>query len=207
MSNDQPKNEYNATDPLHDVWAQQDMTAKIALPMDPAALADQTAQAHKNDQRRLLWVNVREVVPSLMIAAVYLALANESTYPRALMLAAVIPLFVAGFLVTSSLLHRRADQRWGQSVREQLDRRLAQLNHRVWMYQKSAWWYFLPLALSFGLVIYGLGGGWVQLALWLGGYLVFSVVLHHRARSRAHTRYEVEAERLQRLLNEFDRAT
>lgn len=208
MSTDEPMNELDPNDPLRAAWVEQEieMTANLFFD-DPALFANSAAEAHRKDQRQLIWLNIREVLPSLVVSFVFLVMARESTHPWALVVAGILPLLVAAFLVTSSLTHRSADQQWGESVRAQLDRRLAQLNHRVWMYRNAVWWYFLPLMVSFSLVIYGLGASLVQFGLITVGYALFSLVLHRLTRRKARSEYELEAAKLENLLTDLDRAS
>ncbi len=209
MTDQTPSNGgFDPDDPIAAAWAGQGEPDDLAhLSLDPVALADSIASAHRKDQRRLLWLNIREVVPSLILTGLFASLAPDSTHPVATFGAALMALVVGCFLAGSSIHHYRADRRWGTSVRDQLARRLAQLNHRVWMYQKSAWWYFLPLAVSCFLFLYGLGGeiGGTFETIYSLGFALFVWVAYRRARSHSRTRYESEIERLEPLLAEFDR--
>lgn len=209
MTDETPSNDdFDPADPILAAWADQGEADDIAfLSTDPAALADSVAEAHRKDQRRLLWLNVREVVPSLVLTGVFGSLVFDSEHPAALLAAALLCLAVACFLVGSSIRHHRADGRWGTSVRDQLARRIAQLNHRAWMYRNLAWWYFLPLGLAVALVLYGLGG-----RLGGGPETVYAVVfglsgvfMYRKSRAHGRARYESEIERLEPLLAEFDR--
>lgn len=196
---------FDPSDPLLVAWADQGDARHGS--MDPASLVDSVADAHRRDQRRLLWLNVREVVPSLFVAGVFGALAPRSVRPPAALAAALLALGVGCFLAVSSLRHHRADNRWGSSVRDQLARRLAQLEHRAWLYRYVAWWYFLPLGVAIALFWYAAGGGTSpgELAVW-GLFAAVLAVLYVRTRRHGRSRYESEAERLRSVLAEFDQA-
>jgi len=159
MTNQTPNSgDFDPNDPIAAAWGGQKQTGGDAsLPTDLGPFADSVATAHRKEQRRLLWLNFREVVPSFALAAVFLVLTSEAGRPRALQAAALIYALIGCFILLSSIRHHRADGRWGASIRDQIDRRLAQLNHRAWMYRNLAWWYFLPLTIGFGLVLFGFG--------------------------------------------------
>lgn len=200
---------FDPTDPIVAAWADQgEAGAPRQLTSDLAALVDSVAEAHRKDQRRLFWVNVREFVPSLVVAGALGFSVSGSARPLATLVAAALVLAVGCFLVVSSIRHQRADRRWGISVRDQLARRLAQVNHRAWLYRNVAWWYLLPIAVAIVLFQYGIGGD-VRTGeglAFFGFCIGLFAVLYRMNRKIGRTRYEPEVERLESLLAELDRA-
>ncbi|MGH1488296.1 MAG: hypothetical protein ACRBK7_02700 [Acidimicrobiales bacterium] len=201
------QDDFDPNDPIAVAWAQQGPADDtISLPTEVAELADSLAVAHRKDQRRLVWLNIREVVPSFLLAGFFGAIAPSVENPWAAAVSAVICFLVGAFLLVSSIRHHRADNRWGDSVREQLERRVAQLHHRAWMYANVAWWYFLPLGLSNLIVLFSFGGsvtGQFE-QIYVAGGVILYVAMYRKSRKVGRERYEVEAERLELLLAEMD---
>lgn len=199
---------FDMDDPIARAWADQDQTSSPSLrSTDLAGLADSVARAHRKEQRLLIWLNAQEVLPSVAIAALVSIRASDSARPAATLLAAAIVLAVGCFLAITSIRHHRADRGWGTSVRDQLARRLAQVDHRARLFRNVAWWYLLPCATAIALLRYGAGGdvGTPDLiaAILAVGFLA---VLYWFNRRVGRTRYEPEVEQLRALLVDFDRA-
>lgn len=200
---------FDPSDPIVAAWSSQsDRGPNLFLKPDPAALADSVAKAHQKDQRRLLWLNVREFLPALVVASVFVSDASGSARPLAVVAAAIMVMVAGCYLALNSVRHQRADRGFASSVREQLERRRAQLDHRAVLLRNTWWWYFLPFGVAISLYYYGTGGGIPTsddsgfIALWIGvlaiGYLFNRWV--------GRTQYETEAKRYEALLAEFDRA-
>lgn len=207
MTDHNDSNNPEPIDPIAAAWAQQDLTADDpALTSEPFELADQAAKAHRKDQWKLLWLNVQEVVPSLVVAAAFSSNMPDAERPLAVLASALLVLAVGGYLAITSIRHHRADRRWGTSVRDQVARRLAQVKHRARLYRSVAWWYFLPLVVAISLFRFGIGDPFTffeELAFW--GFLAgFSVVMYFVNRWYGRTRFESKVEQLEGLLAEFD---
>ncbi len=204
-----PGDGFDPADPIVAAWANQDEAA-IKLPhIDPEALAGSIAKAHRKDQLRLLWLNVQEFVPSVFVAIIFGTAVPGSPRPVAVVLAAAIVLAVGLFLVVTSVRHHLADRRWDTSMRAQVARRLAQVNHRARLYRSILWWYELPLFVAILLFLYGIGDlaasvesvfFWAFLAALFGGIYVLN-------RWYGRTRFESEVERLETLLADFEQET
>ncbi len=209
MSDRQPSDSaFDPTDPLVTAWADQ-VDAGTAPPLlwDPSTLADSVAKAHSKEQRRLIWLNIRELGAGILLAVVYGSLARGAEQPVAVWVAAVMVLAVVGFLAASSISHHWADRDWDTSIRNQMARRLAQLKHRAGLYRNLAWWYFVPLVSSTALFLYGVTGqfGIVEVVE-TGFFMVLCAGMYWFARRSGRNRYDSEIERLESLLAEFDRA-
>ncbi len=199
---------FDATDPIAAAWADQNTTDGAPnLPADPAALVDSLNKAHRKDQRRLFWLNVREVLPSFVVAGIFLNEAPNSEHPAALQAAAGLIIAVGCFLAGSSIRQQRADRSWGSSVRDQLARRLAQVSYGARLLRNVGWWYFLPYAVAIALAAYGFGYQFQSTSdlIFPAVTIVFFAVMYPINRRIGRTRYESEVERLEPLLAEFDR--
>lgn len=201
-----PYDPFDMDDAIARAWADQEETGgPPILSSDPTVLADSVARSHRKDQRLLLWLNAQEVLPSVAMAVLVGLRASDSAHPLATLFAAAIVLAVGCFLAISSIRHHRADRRWGTSVREQLARRLAQVDHRARLFRNVAWWYLLPCAAAMVLLRYGAGGevgaGDLIATVLAAGLLT---VLYWFNRRVGRTRYEPEAQQLKALLVDFD---
>lgn len=206
MTDHKNDNDFDAEDPLSNAWKKQPEPDDVLKQgIDPSLVVKLAASAHRQDQVRLVTVNVQEFVPTLLLAALFGSNVPHSTRPALVLAATVLALGIGFFLLGSSIHYHRADRRWGSSMREQLERRRAQLNHFAWMYRNLAYWHTLPLALAFGLFIYGVGG--IPLGegflIWSGMMVVVGAV-YWVVRKIGRARYEDEAERFTLLLEDFD---
>ncbi len=174
------------------------------LARNPSDLSSKIARAHRREQLYLAWLNFQEVVPAFGIAAVLIWIAPTVERPWALAAAAALSAAVGLYLLTSSARHHGADTSFGDSIRERVSRRLAQVEHRARLFRNIAWWYLLPLAAAFGLIIYGSGGSLIDEPQLLAGYGVFLGVVYVGNRWWGRWRYESEVTRLRTLLAEFD---
>jgi len=203
------RKDFDPDDAIRLAWNNQsEAIEEFYVSSGPAILADSLAKSHRRDQLRLLRLNIRELVPTLTLAGVgiYL-LATGSTHPAALVASIFLIMAVGCFMVVSSVHHYQKDRLWDTSVRDQLARRLAQLNHRAWLYRNSGWWYFLPLTVAFLLGWYGLGGGsGIGLVVFCAVQGVYHSGGYWLARWHGRQRYESEAAWIQLILADFDRA-
>lgn len=209
MTNESAPNEgFDQNDPIAAAWAEQSDTAVAPmLPTDTSELATSTASAHRKDQRRLFWLNLREVVPTFFVAGVFAMSAPGADIPLAVAASAALVLGVGLFLLTNSLHHYRADRGWGSSVREQLERRHGQVEHRAGLYRRVWWWYFMPFLSALTLFWWGSAGSpednESSLFFW-GFILVFTAIMYPVNRVIGR-KYEADAEDLAELLADFDR--
>lgn len=197
-------------DPIVAAWAEQSEEAIApSLSSDVSELAESVAAVYRKDQRRLFWLIVREVLPMPFIAGVFATSVPSADRPAAVIASVVLVLAVGAYLVTTSLRQHRADRAWGASVREQLERRLAQVQHRAQLYRSVLWWYFLPLLSAIVLFWWGSAipeddtGG--SSAIFFAVLFVASIILYWVNRRIGRNQYEPEVERLSALLDEFDR--
>lgn len=207
MTNQRPPSDQ--PDPIRAAWASQpESDQHSSLPKDVDEFADALAVAHRKEQRSLVWLNFRESGASFFVTAVFLALTSEAGRPEALVLAAAIYAAVGLFLIINSIRHHRSDGRWGASVREQIDRRLAQLNHRAKLYQHSTWWYAVPLTVGYFLALFafGLEEAGVSGVIFVVLGLLTIAPLYLVVRLRNQARYNSEIERLNGVLADFDRS-
>lgn len=210
MTNETPSNDdFDFDEPLRSAWAEQPERATPADATDTAAVIEGLEVAHRKDQRRLFWLNAREVLPSFVAAVFFASRISIAESPTSVIAGALILAAVGLFLAITSWRQYKADRSWEGSVRDQLARRLAQLNHRAWLFRIVAWWYFLPFGLAILLIGHGFGQdfGSADGLVFLGAILVVGVIAYIANRRNARVRYDLEIERLKPLLADFDIGT
>lgn len=196
----------NPHDPIAAIWATQEGEHDMELTTDFSELAISVGKAHRDEQLRLLRLNLREFLPPLLLGGLCGLNVSDSARPAATVFAAVLAALVSCFLLASSINHHREDQQWGLTIRDQLGQRSAQLKHRVWMYRNLGWWYFAPLATALALFIYGVGDVPLGEALFIYGIMVaILAVVVWAGRRSGRKRYDDESDRIETLLEEFHR--
>ncbi len=193
--------QFNPNDPLQQAWATQDDSLR---PADVAAASTSTADAHRKEQRHLVWLNLREIIPSFFTAAIFSTIAPTIQRTFAMYIAAGLFLFIGIYMAANSIRHHRADARWGASVREQMERRLDQLHHRANLYRTTPIWYFLPATVAMGLVIYALGAEDAGLSAQIfAGLFALTILASWRKAKKEGQVYIDEIERLSPILADF----
>ena len=196
---------FGPNDPLRAAWASQPESDKPShLMLDTETLTESVVEAHAKDRRRLIRLSIQELLPGVFIAGVFVSVANEAERPAAILVAALLVLAAVGFLVASTIIQERNDRRWSSSVRDQLARRVDQVEHFAWMYRNIAWWYLLPLFVAVLLGRYGIGGGLQAFdPLLFVGAVALNGLLYWWNRRIGHRKYQSEVERLRPLLEDF----
>lgn len=120
--------------------------ANTADPRELAKLASSIKADHKSEQIRLIWLNFREGIPSLLLT-VFFGSFGFSDEPRrwVYFVAAVLCLSVGLFLVGSSIRQHKIEKQFEDTFRGSIEKSLSQARHRAWMYRNTIWWYFAPL--------------------------------------------------------------
>ena len=198
---------HDDVDPIVSVWASQSERGDGTMPsLDLDALLGDLAKAHRKDRRRLWWLTVREVLPSVVIAGLLGVEARGAEHPIAVVLAALLILGVAAYLATTTIRQHQNDRAWDLSLRHQLERRINQLRYGALLLRNVLWWYFLPFGAAILLGAYGLGADFGDPGdlLALGAVGVFLAIAYRMNRRLGRVRYEAEIERLEPVLAHFD---
>jgi hypothetical protein len=208
---------------LADLWrSQRDQT----LAIDNDKVIQVVRDEHRREERRLVWLNIQEVVPAMLLFFIFgwCGLFME-TGTWAFLTAALLCLGVGLFLVASTIRQRVRASAFGDSVKEQLRRAVAQVTHREWLYRNILWWYLLPLVLGwaallfrilFGLVYeyqkglmdelptYVLVSGLVFVIVYIAACFAFFAWAYRANRRIAVKRYGPRREQLEEMLHEID---
>lgn len=199
------------TDQLDEIWAIQE--AEFAIETEAADAADvgevveRLRSLHRSERRRLLVLNIQEILPSLALFAgfglVGLAVSDGAPF----LLAAFLCLGVGLVLAFASIGQLRVEGRFDDSIRGQLERRRSLLRFRERLHHRVLWWYLLPCALALLAVVSAVGGVvdnpaglvTVVLAAGLGWWL-------YRANRRvAEEHFRPRADRIDAMLADLDR--
>lgn len=191
---------------LAELWGSQPVPPMA----DEDAVVRSLRSAHRGEDRRMLWLNVQEGVPSLLLFFFFGGAGLSVRSGKwAFLGAAVLCLGVGVFLVVSTLLQRRREARFGDTVRDQLQRSLSQVRHREWLYRNIFVWYLLPAALGWGMVVYVTmfrDGPSVFAVVYVALSLAFFGWVYRLNRRVATSRYTPRRRELEGLLATLDAA-
>ena len=111
--------------------------------MDFETLLKQTQEKHRKFLRSLFWSDAREVVGSLLVAAIFY---YAGTWPAGgwpLFAAAALMICLALCYVLNRAIQGRKVRAFGGSAKGAIERALHQVNHRIWLCENVSWWYLL----------------------------------------------------------------
>lgn len=187
-------------DDLEALWREQ--PADLTVP-DMKELTMNIRQQHQQEQRRLLFLNVREVTPAVLLFAWFGWNGIQATSRSwAYLTAAALVLGVGAFLAGTSLLQRRREQELGDTTLGQLEKALSQAKHRAWLYRSILWWYVAPLACAIGLVLVARGRDFTtpSTIVYLGVAAGSGATIYAFNRKIGRDKYEPQVEHLSRLI-------
>ncbi|GAB5558723.1 MAG: hypothetical protein SynsKO_03700 [Synoicihabitans sp.] len=162
-------------DELQTAWQHQ----RAALPkteVNHDMLRDVQSQS-RTFRRSVFWRDVREVLASLLVAAVFGNIgwqaAREGAVSWPAYVAAATALGVGVFfLVDRGVMRRRAAPQ-GDTLRAELKRAINEVEHQIWLLRNVAWWYLAPLALgpilmAVQITVYGPKAfpWWAEVLIW-----------------------------------------
>lgn len=186
------------------IWREQDVGSLIN---NEAELLQQLQHDYQFRSRKLTWLNVREGVPCLVLSALTLAVGlNIQSGAWAFLTAAGLLLVVAVFLVAVTIGYQVSQPPFSETVRQSLQRSLAQARHREWLYRNIAWWYLLPIVVAWGAIVYEKmlrNGMSVLAALYVAFGLAFFLFVGWLNRRIAVKHYRPLCERLELMLKQL----
>jgi hypothetical protein len=112
---------------------------------------------HRREERRFFWLNVREIAAAVFLFFVFGGFGIVAKTARwALFAAALLCLGIGLFLFCSTIRQRVKESTFGDSVKEQLQKAVSQMQHREQLFRNILWWYMLPGVLGWGVVLFGI---------------------------------------------------
>lgn len=196
----------NLNPELNDLWNRQESIMTIA---EPTTLTNALRTAYRAEQRTLIWLNVQEITPSIVLAAMFaFAGIQIGSGGWAFFLAALLGLGVGTFLLITSLRQHRVETSFDTTMRGEIERALSQAQHRAWLYRNVFWWYLLPLLVAMGLILSvirfdaGVTPGDLAFVVLVGG---LGWYLFRANRRIASETYQPQVDRYHAMLQDLDR--
>ena len=161
-------------------WQQQSSQTRLAI--DPELLLEELRRKDLRFHSTIFWRDVREVGTSLLMVPVWLYMGVRLSLPWTWYLTVPVLVWVAGYMLTDRMRHKRQPPEPSEPLRQSLQSSLAQVEHQIWLLRNIIWWYLLPLALSmlafFGQVAWQMRSvGWLSVLFVAGVAVIGGTIL------------------------------
>lgn len=134
------------------IWRGQDSGAET---IDKAEWIQRLHDDYRCRQKKLIGLNLREGIPCLLLSGITLAAGLTMTSGNwAFITASALFLVVAVFLTAVTIRYQISRIPYTDSVKQSLQRSLAQARHHEWLYGNVVWWYLLPIVVAWGVIVY-----------------------------------------------------
>jgi len=150
-------------DTFKQAW--QTQSSQTCLTFDAELLLKEVRRKERCFAAKIFWRDFREVGTSLLLVPLWLYLGAKQSSPWTWYLTVPVLLWIAGYMLTDRMRHKRRLSEPGEPLRQGVESSLAQVEHQILLLRNVHWWGLLPLALS-GLAFFGQGawqersGGW-----------------------------------------------
>lgn len=155
-------------DDFKQAWRTQSSQARLTI--DPDLLLNEVRRNQRRFAAIIFCRDVREVGVALLMVPVWIYLGIRWSSPWTWYLTVPALLWIAGYMLADRVRHRRPPEP-GESLREGVERSLAEVDQQIRLLRSVLWWYLLPIALPitafFVQVTFkdGLEGWWTVLEL------------------------------------------
>jgi hypothetical protein len=133
-------------DKLKQAWQGQPPQGRAT--MDAELLLKEVRRNQRHFTATIFWRDVREVGTSLVMVPLWIYLGIRQSSPWTWYLTVPALLWIAGFMLTDRMRHKRQQPEPGEPLRQHVVSSLGQVDHQIWLLRNVIWWYLLPLALS-----------------------------------------------------------
>jgi D-alanyl-D-alanine carboxypeptidase len=130
-------------DEMQKAW--QAEGAQGRLTVDADLLLKEVQRNQRSFAATIFCRDVREIGVALVLVPVWIFMGIRSTLPWTWYLCVPALLWIAGFMYVDRKRQRRQEARAGNTLREQIEISLAQVEHQIWLLRNVLWWYLLPL--------------------------------------------------------------
>jgi len=124
----------------------------------------------KKIRRELFWDEIGVIMMGLLLTAMVIALIfiayhindfRKEAHGWPWYFHSIIYLGVLAFLTMDHIKQKRKERRFGTSLKENIELALSKVEHQIWMYKNSVWWFITPYLISctvaFGYFQFSLG--------------------------------------------------
>ena len=140
-------------DEMAGIWAKQSEGDFRVL--DEDSLLHGVKQLHRKWVRKLTWTNITEgTIASFFILILGHRGLTASSEGWVFLSMSGIILGIMAFLVATTLKHRADQGMFGTTLRDELEKSLAQTNHWIWLLKTAIWWYVIPGTTVAALFLY-----------------------------------------------------
>lgn len=120
------------------------------IAVDISALAKEVRREEAQMRRVLLRRDAGEVATCLILVPLFLFAGLWRDLPWTWYLGIPAALFVATFMLVDRVIQKRRQRRFGNTLRECLDRSIMEVEHQIKLLRNVFWWYLLPVVLACG---------------------------------------------------------
>src|SRR4051794_7765570 len=118
-------------DDLKQAW--QGQSSQVRLTIDAELLLKEVQRNERYVTAMIFWRDVREIVTSLLMIPLWLYLGLKNSSPWTWYLAVPVLLWVAGFMLTDRMRHKRQPPEPGEPLRRHAKGSVAQVEHQIWL--------------------------------------------------------------------------
>ena len=139
-------------DKLREFWRLADH--EIPRPAGGEALLAAVQKEDRSFRRTIILRDAREIGASVLAAALYI-LIGRSLAPgsSAILVAAVLVLLPAWFMVVDRVIQSRRKMNLASSLRHTVEMSLEDVGHQILLLRTVLWWYLLPLGAGFTILL------------------------------------------------------
>lgn len=129
-------------DEMQKAWQSQGAQARLMVDAD--LLLKEVQRNHRSFAASIFWRDVREIGVALVLVPIWIMMGIWIPSPWTWYLVIPALLWIAAFMYVDRQRQRRREARAGNTLREQIENSLAQVEHQIWLLRNVLWWYLLP---------------------------------------------------------------
>jgi hypothetical protein len=161
-------------DNFQQAWQAQPSQTRLTI--DAELLLKEVRRNQRQFTATIFWRDVREVGLAVLMVPLWLYLGVKLSLPWTWYLTVPALVWIAGFMLTDRMRHKRQPPEPGEPLRQRVESSLAQVKHQIWLLRNVFWWGLLPPALSI-LAFFGQIAWEIRAGGWLAALVVALVVL------------------------------
>ncbi len=133
----------------------QSQDDRVVFSGDPESAVKAMRKKQKKFRRMVLRRDILEVSVGLILVYVLIFIIRPifTIAPDLLYLAAASMLFLCMFFTVDRIVQHKRNRKTANSIAEEVEKYLHQVNHQIWLLRNVFWWYLLPCIVSFLLLM------------------------------------------------------